>query len=63
MQIKRGDALQVETHKDDSDDFTIGLAVHRKDHQARNKWSESEASENEDEPIGIKLIVSVWQFS
>jgi len=53
LQIKRGEALQVEVNTDDKDDFKIGLAVHRKDHQARNKWSESEASDDDDETIGI----------
>ena len=62
MRMKRGDALQVQEYEENQkyNQYTIGISAQRDVDPNRAQWSDnSEASEQEEETIGIKIIVSL----
>ena len=60
MQVRRGDALQVQEYEENAkySQYDIGISVQRHDNQLRGKYSDqSEDSDMEPETVGIKVIV------
>ena len=59
MQVRKGEAVQIEHIEEGYTMFEKGIQNLRQGHKYRGKDSEnSESDENEEETIGIKLIVS-----